>query len=111
MLLSMLLEDALTENGYEVSKAARVRTALELVHAESFDAAVLDINVNGERVFPVAAALRERNVPFIFSSGYGAQSIPAEYREYVVLQKPYELERLISIARELLASADSMHDE
>jgi DNA-binding response OmpR family regulator len=107
MIVSMMLEDALVESGYQVRKAASVRKAMEWVHAESFDAAVLDINLGGECVFPVAKALRERHVPFLFSSGYGEQSIPSEYHTCTVLQKPYALKHLLSAARELLTNGNS----
>ncbi|MGH8192227.1 MAG: response regulator [Rhodanobacteraceae bacterium] len=102
MLPSMVMEDALTELGCCVRKAARLPKALQLAISEKFTFAVLDVNLDGERVFPVAAALRERKVPFLFSSGYGDSSIPPEYRDCKVLQKPYGMESFRQAVQVLL---------
>jgi DNA-binding response OmpR family regulator len=107
MALAMLLEDVVTEAGHEVRKAARLSRALELARDERFDAAVLDVNVNGEWVFPVAALLRERGVPFLFASGYGDAGVPAEYRGYPVLQKPYGIGNFQAVLRGLLQGVGS----
>lgn len=104
MMVAMLLEDALTNRGYQVRTVGRVSKALELAKTETFDAALLDLNINGERSFPVAALLRERKVPFLFSSGYseGNREIPLEYRNCPVLQKPFALDQLLGAVKELL---------
>ncbi len=94
MVLALMLDGILHDAGYRVLKAARLPAALELVDAERIDAAVLDINLAGTRVFPVADALRLRGIPFLFVSGYGDDGLPAEYRDCVMLQKPYGVERL-----------------
>lgn len=105
MVLAMLLEDAVNAIGYGACKVARLSRAMELAGAEHFDAAVLDVNLAGEPVFPLAALLRERGVPFLFASGYGDAGVPAEYRGYPVLQKPYGLGAFHSALRELLRGA------
>ncbi|MFD0740299.1 response regulator [Lysobacter koreensis] len=92
--LAMMLEDLLRDAGNEVLKAARVHTALELVESQRFDAAILDINIAGKPVFPVADALRQRDVPLMFTSGYGYKGLPDEYSAHPILQKPYGLEQL-----------------
>ncbi len=94
MVLALMLEGILQEAGYRVVKAARLLAALELVGAERIDAAILDINLAGTPVFPVADALRLRGIPFLFVSGYGDDGLPVEYRDCVMLQKPYGVERL-----------------
>lgn len=94
MCLAMMLEDLLMDAGYRVLKAARVHSALELVDTERLDAAILDINLAGKSVFPVADALTQRGVPLIFTSGYGYKGLPAEYSQHKMLQKPYGLEQL-----------------
>lgn len=91
MLPAMLLEVALVDAGHDARKAARLPKAMELAQAEHFDAAVLDVNLAGERVFPLAALLREQGVPFMFASGYGEAGLPAEYCDCLVLQKPYSM--------------------
>lgn len=53
------------------------------------DAALLDVNVAGRQVFPVAAALKERGVPFVFSTGYGEGGLPDEWRGVTTIQKPF----------------------
>ncbi|RZJ80209.1 MAG: response regulator, partial [Brevundimonas sp.] len=53
------------------------------------DAALLDVNVAGQQVFPVAAALKARGVPFVFSTGYGEGGLPDEWRGQTTIQKPF----------------------
>lgn len=89
MLPAMLLETIIVDAGHVARKAARLPKAMELASAEHFDAAVLDVNLAGEPVFPLAALLRKQGVPFLFASGYGEAGLLPEYRGCVVLQKPY----------------------
>lgn len=100
MCLALMLEDILVEAGYDVLKAARLPAALKLAQSEPIDAAILDINLAGTRVFPAADALRLRGIPFLFTSGYGEDGLPLEYQHWPMLQKPYGVERL----QEALAS-------
>jgi CheY-like chemotaxis protein len=90
MMLAMLVEDILGDAGYRVLKASRVSKALELVEGEErIHAALLDINLAGKQVFPVAEQLRRQGVPFVFASGYGEKGLLEEFRDSPVLQKPY----------------------
>lgn len=89
MLPAMLLEAVVVDAGHTARKAARLRRAIELASEELFDAAVLDVNLAGEQVFPLAALLRKQHVPFLFATGYGEAGVPPEYRDCIVLQKPY----------------------
>ena len=78
-----------------VGPIASVGEALEAVQAEErLDGAVLDINLNGEMVFPVADALRERNVPIIFTTGYEEGVIPARFGDIHRCEKPVTMIRL-----------------
>ena len=95
MNLAMMLEDILVDAGYRVLKAARVPNALVLAAAEQIDAAILDVNLAGVEVFPVAAALHSRAIPFLFTTGYGQMGVSAEYSDRTVLQKPYSLDELM----------------
>jgi CheY-like chemotaxis protein len=71
-LVALMIEDMLEELGLKViASAAHVAKACELASAASFDLALLDVNLAGERVFPVARILRDRRIPFLFSTGYG----------------------------------------
>ena len=74
-----------------VGPAASVSVALNLIEqADRIDGAVLDINLQGEMAYPVAKALLERAVPFVFATGYNRQSIPACYAHVPVYEKPLE---------------------
>ena len=90
-LVAMLLETILEDMGCTpVGPAATVDEALRLAaDAEPIDAALLDVNVAGRQVFPVAEALRDRGVPFVFSTGYGEGGLPDEWRGQPTLQKPF----------------------
>jgi CheY-like chemotaxis protein len=91
ILISMLLEDMLADLGYEVAAtASRVDEALALARTAEIHAAILDVNLNGEDVFPVADVLAGRSIPFVFATGYGERVLPAAYKERPTLQKPFE---------------------
>lgn len=84
------LQDMLEGLGcHVVESAVRVDEALAKLAAVDPDVAVLDVNVAGHRIDPVADLLAARGVPFVFASGYGRASLPAAYRERVLLTKPY----------------------
>lgn len=90
-IVAALLEDRLRSLGCDVvGPAATVTEALDLLAAEPVDVAVLDVNIAGEKVFPVADALEERGVPFIFATAYGASGINDRHGEKSVLDKPYQ---------------------
>lgn len=102
-LLSMMIEDILCDLGWEVSaNVASIAAALQALHAGEFDLALLDVNVAGEEVFPVADALLDRNVPFVFTTGYGERGIRADLRRHPVLEKPFTFDQLV---RTMLAAA------
>jgi len=107
MNLAMMLEDILVDAGYRVLKAARVPSALALAAAEQIDAAILDVNLAGVKVFPVAAALHRRAIPFLFTTGYGQMGISAEYSDRPVLQKPYSLDQLLAMLDAIMAGPAS----
>ncbi len=94
-LIRMLLEDMLTDLGYEIAGVAgRFSEATELAKSIACDLAILDVNLDGHDVYPVADLLAERGVPFIFVTGYGSSGLPEPYRSRPVLQKPFQLEEL-----------------
>lgn len=95
VMVSWVLEDMLADFGCAVvGPAARLNEALAMVEAEAFDAALLDVNLNGEQSFPVADALAARGVPFIFSTGYNKDSLPSDYQGCPMLQKPFKQSEL-----------------
>jgi CheY-like chemotaxis protein len=107
--ISLLLEDMLLDFGCEViGPAARLSAALEAVSRETIDLAILDVNVAGEPIYPVADALAQLSVPFVFSTGYGSAGIKDAYRDRPVLQKPFaqhDLKQKLLVARNGSASA------
>lgn len=89
-LVAMLLETILEDMGCEtVGPAATIDEGLRLAADERIDAALLDVNVSGRQVFPIAEALKDRGVPFVFSTGYGEGGLPDEWRGHATLQKPF----------------------
>jgi CheY-like chemotaxis protein len=105
VMVSWALEEMLAGLGCEVvGPAARVNQGLELVRAGNIDAAVLDVNLNGQKSYPVADALTARGVPFVFSTGYNNDSMPESYRDFSLLQKPYSRSKLGRALEELLTS-------
>ncbi len=96
VLVSMLVEDMLADIGcIVVGPAPRVDIAVEMASNEEIDAAFLDVNLAGVRVFPVADVLAQRGIPFIFVSGYGDQAtIDEPHQGRPIIQKPFVPEAL-----------------
>lgn len=90
-LVAMLLETILEDMGCTpVGPASTVDEGMDLITGgEALDAALLDVNVAGRQVFPVAQALKDRGVPFVFSTGYGEGGLPEEWRGQSTIQKPF----------------------
>lgn len=90
-LVAMLLETMLEDMGFSpVGPVGDIDTALEVLADDPLlDGALLDVNVAGREVFPVAAALKARGVPFVFSTGYGEGGLPEEWRGQATIQKPF----------------------
>jgi CheY-like chemotaxis protein len=98
-LISMLIETTVRELGHEpVGCAFSVPEALSILDERdgTIDAAVLDVNLGGRLVYPVAEALSQRNIPFAFVTGYGAYGVPERFASVEVVQKPFTEEDLAS---------------
>lgn len=109
VMVSWILEDMLAELGCQVvGPAARVEQALAMVDAETIDLAVLDVNLNGQKSFPVADALVARDVPFVFSTGYDIHGVPDAYKMFPMLQKPYEQAYLVTALESLAAVNENL---
>jgi DNA-binding NtrC family response regulator len=95
-LICLLLEDMLLDLGCQVvGSAGHIKGAIELAQREdSVDVAILDVNLGGRQVFPVAEILAKRGVPFLFATGMGADSLPAGWLGHCSLQKPMSIEGL-----------------
>ncbi len=102
-LIRMLLEDMLTDLGYElVGVAGRVDEAAEMAETKDFDLAILDVNLDGQDVYPVADLIGKRGLPFMFVTGYGGRGLPDNYRNRPTLQKPFQLDELKRMLAQLL---------
>lgn len=74
-----------------------VADAMSILEVEStIDGAVLDVSLGGEMVYPVADALADRDVPFVFLTGYDRASLPARYAERVSCEKPVEARLVVA---------------
>jgi DNA-binding response OmpR family regulator len=89
-MISMLLEDMVLESGGEiVGPAAKFDEGLALARDAEFGVAVLDLNLSGTLSYPIADAIRERGIPVIFATGYGANGLLERFRDCPTLQKPF----------------------
>jgi|SRR6185437_10787560 CheY-like chemotaxis protein len=105
-LIRMLLEDMLADLGYDVAAAVgTIAEASDLAAKGDFNVAVLDVNLDGKEIYPVAAILAKRGLPFVFVTGYGERSLSEPYRDRPALQKPFQVEQLKSMLDGLLARA------
>ncbi len=90
MTIAFLIEDMLEDLGHEVVEIAmRLPEALKVARRVEADLAILDVNLDGHRSFPVADILAERAIPYAFATGYGALGLEGAYRERPVLAKPF----------------------
>jgi CheY-like chemotaxis protein len=107
MMIAMLVEDMLADLGCAVIGPAHgLATALDLAHAtHELDVALLDVNLSGQPVFPVADALRARRIPIIFCTGYGDAGLRDSDRGAPVLQKPYRAKDLADTLTAALKAA------
>jgi DNA-binding response OmpR family regulator len=103
-LIAMMLEDFLLSLGHEVRGTCEsVDDALKAVQAGDFDVAILDVNLKGESVWPVAAELRDREIPFILASGGHVDPPPAEFAGVPMIDKPYTIDRVTPALEAALA--------
>lgn len=101
-MLALVLEQDLADAGYQtVGPFTDVEGACRAAFEEHFEKAIIDINLRGEMSYPVAQALSERKIPFLFLSGYGTESMPEQYRDFPRLSKPYDRGQLLQMIREL----------
>ncbi len=102
-LVASLIEDMLESAGCVVAgPIPRLAQAVDAAESEACDAAVLDVNLAGERVFPVAEILSRRQVPFVLVTGYGGNTLPPEYAACPRLNKPFRLADLLAALSAML---------
>jgi CheY-like chemotaxis protein len=94
-LISMMLEDFLESLGHEVAGTCEtVPDALERVEQGGFDVAIIDVNLNGERVWPVADRLAAKGIPYVLATGGHIDPPPPAHAGVPVLSKPFTLDAI-----------------
>ena len=105
MMVSMLIEDMLSDLGCTVvGPASRLEEAIALANASELDCAVLDVNLGGQPIFPLADILRAKGAPFAFATGYGDAGLRDVDKGSPVLQKPFREGDLARVLIELRAA-------
>ena len=101
--IAILIEEILESAGCVVmGPIPRLPDALHAVDHQDYDVAVLDVNLAGEWINPVADALSERNVPFLFVTGYGANALPSEHAQRPHICKPFRMADLLGAVSNLV---------
>ena len=95
----MVEEDLRAAGLTVVGPFTTVARAAQAAREEEFDIALLDINLRGELIYPLAEHLTKRGIPFVFLSGYGGSSLPEKFRTAPRLPKPYDPDALIAELR------------
>ncbi len=108
-LLVTLLQDLFEASGWQmVGPATRLVDALQLAQREEFDAALLDVNLDGTMSWKVAIALKERGIPFVFGTGYNVTAVlPDNLAGSVVIAKPYQLSELQQVIQRVIVASSS----
>ena len=89
-MIAMLMEDMLLDMGCViVGVSTGVEDAIERISTAVFDAAILDLNLNGRPSCPIAQALKNKSIPFLLSTGYGTVGVPQELCHVPTLTKPF----------------------
>jgi two-component SAPR family response regulator len=101
--LALCVGQVLEEQGCAViGPATSVQEGLDLIEKTKVNGAILDINLNGEMVYPVAKELMDRNIPFIFATGYRPLDLPSFYDDVPRLEKPIETGLFIRTLKKVL---------
>lgn len=105
-LVALVLKEELCAAGFEVvGPFSRLASALDASRRETFDLAILDINLDGEMVFPLADELIARAIPFFFLSGYAAADLPERFRTARRFSKPHDPAVVVRQVRQALSKA------
>ncbi len=103
LLVAMLIEETLLDCGCEVvGPFSTLETALHAAGEIAVHLAVLDVNLRGQRVYPVAEMLEARGIPFLLMSGYGQEGVPAGHPGWIAQSKPFLPSELVRTLAGLL---------
>jgi CheY-like chemotaxis protein len=106
-LIAMELEDVLEGAGCaSVSTATTLADAMAQIGARRFDAALLDVALNGSMVYPAADALADQAVPFLFMTGHSMNVMPERHRGRPLLGKPYDPPVLVAMVARIAAGQE-----
>lgn len=107
-MIATVLDDMLRDLGcMVVGPVGNVAIAVELAGRETIDAAIIDVNIRGGKVFPAADALAARDIPFLLASGYADWSMPEYLQGRPRLAKPYTAAMVESALRNLLDKGEA----
>ena len=107
VLIRMMISDMLAELGHRViAEAGSIDEALPIAASAEFGLAILDVNLNGAKITPVAGVIKARNLPIIFATGYGFAGLPEDFTNYPALQKPFQVEALAKAIDEVWKHSD-----
>lgn len=105
-----LIEDMLMDLGCVITDSvSSLDAALDRAGGTSADAAILDVNLRGEAAYPVARVLRDRGIPVIFSTGYGATGLEPGWQDCPVVQKPFACDQLAAALVQVASVFQSVH--
>lgn len=103
-LIAALLEDIMKAAGWRVvGPIGQLAEAIEAAAHQECDAALLDVNLGGETIYPVAEMLSARKVPFMFLTGYGAEGLEQPFAQRPRLGKPFRTKELLGAVARLVA--------
>jgi CheY-like chemotaxis protein len=106
VMIRMMVTDMLVDLGHSIAaEAGEIDEALRLAESADFDLAILDVNVNGRTIEPVAKIVERRKLPLLFSTGYSVDALPESFRGHPSLQKPFRIDTLQSAIDEALKAA------
>jgi CheY-like chemotaxis protein len=94
-LIRMMISEMLEELGHRiVAQTSSIQEGKALAETAVFDLALLDVNVAGDSIAPVAEIIAQRGLPFLFVTGYAQSALPEQFKDRPVLQKPFTLLKL-----------------
>jgi len=110
LMIRMLLDGMLEDLGYTMTaQAGAIDEAVALAKHADVDAAILDVNLNGQPITPVVEVLIARGVPFVFATGYGQRGVPEPYRNNPTLQKPFQSDALEQALKAIAPKTAAQH--
>ena len=105
-LIAMSVVEMLRDAGARTEDCTTIEAAIHALRLRTYDVALLDLSVHGELSFAVAKAALERDVPIIFVTGYGVETLPRDWQGYEVCEKPYSEDELCRSIKNVVSRSD-----